>query len=276
MNPVISYGEGQWKIGFLTTYQGANAVPGTFSVGYQSLVQNSNGTYDYAPIKIVPQTANQVTGSTPAISCPPVGDYDGMAFNKAGPNFVYAYANPTRTATSCSSALHIHEAPIPYPVVLSDGFEVPAEGSTYVYNPPISTGQPWTFTTLSGHNGSGLAGNGSTITTGNPMAPEGTQVAFIRSLATMTANVSFPAAGKYLVSAKVAERVMYQQGPQTVDVRLDSVPMGSFVTGTDGKYVFKATAPFSVSAGTHRIDLVGLQSLESTLFMDELKIQGPL
>ncbi len=54
------------------------------------------------------------------------------------------------------------------------GFELPAVAAgAYQYDP---TGSPWTF---SGY--AGVAGNGSAFTTGNPNAPQGSQVAFIQN-----------------------------------------------------------------------------------------------
>src|SRR5262249_39346121 len=63
------------------------------------------------------------------------------------------------------------------PILGNAGFETPNVGTgtygAFRYNP---SGSPWTF-----DNGSGVAGNGSGFTAGNPGAPQGTQVAFLQA-----------------------------------------------------------------------------------------------
>ena len=61
-------------------------------------------------------------------------------------------------------------------LIANPGFETPVI-SAYQYNP---SGGGWTFTAQSGANGSGISANGSAFTTGNPVAPQGSQVAFLQ------------------------------------------------------------------------------------------------
>ena len=58
------------------------------------------------------------------------------------------------------------------PVISNAGFEAPAVGGSFQYNP---SGGSWTFA-----GGTGVSGNGSGFTAGNPAAPEGQQVAFLQ------------------------------------------------------------------------------------------------
>ncbi|MCH1922950.1 hypothetical protein L9G15_26420, partial [Shewanella sp. A3A] len=65
----------------------------------------------------------------------------------------------------------------------SGGFETPVlSANTHRYRPEGNTGG-WTFGGLAG-NGSGILANGSAF--GNPVAPEGTQVAFIQGTGSIT------------------------------------------------------------------------------------------
>src|SRR5205823_3162250 len=54
-----------------------------------------------------------------------------------------------------------------------DGFEAPSLGTGFLYTPP---GSAWSFS-----GNAGLSGNGSVFTSGNPPAPQGTQVAFLQT-----------------------------------------------------------------------------------------------
>src|SRR5262249_18304162 len=72
------------------------------------------------------------------------------------------------------------------------GFESPNVGTgswgDFQYNP---TGTRWNFT-----GSAGVAGNGSGFTSGNPNAPEGTQVGFLQGTGALTQSVNM-AAGSY-------------------------------------------------------------------------------
>ena len=72
------------------------------------------------------------------------------------------------------------------------GFEAPAVGSGFQYRP---VGTPWTFTGCAG-----VAGNGSGFTSGNPNAPEGTQVGFLQGTGSFSQTVAGLAAGTYQLS----------------------------------------------------------------------------
>ena len=77
------------------------------------------------------------------------------------------------------------------------GFETPNLAGGYQYAP---AGATWVF------SGGGISGNGSGFTSGNPPAPEGSQVAFLQngsSQAVQTANI---AAGTYTLSIRAAQR----------------------------------------------------------------------
>src|SRR5439155_1641517 len=79
-------------------------------------------------------------------------------------------------------------------VLLSDGgFESPSLGAgSFQYDP---AGTPWTFV-----GGAGVSGNGSAFTSGNPDAPEGTQVGFLQVDGAFSQVVTGLAAGTYALT----------------------------------------------------------------------------
>ncbi len=131
---------------------------------------------------------------------------------------------------------------------LDPGFEAPSIGpSAYWYDAP---GSPWTF---SGY--AGVAANGSSFTTNNPNAPQGSQVAFIQVTGSLSQSVVL-AGGTYSISLDAAQRNIAQAG-QTIEVLVDNKPV-STITPTGTNYAEYNTATFTVSSGPHTIELLGL------------------
>jgi ELWxxDGT repeat protein len=158
---------------------------------------------------------------------------------------------------------------------LSDGgFESPGVGantfSAFQYAP---TGTPWTFTSLSGTNGSGIAGNGSGFTDQNPNAPEGTQVGFIQGTGSISQTVSL-AAGTYQITFDAAQRVsIWQASQQNFEVLVDGQVVGTF-TPSGGTYAGYQSSTFTVAAGNHRITFQGLDTAggDNTALMDNVQV----
>jgi|GEM_PF-1195338 len=151
------------------------------------------------------------------------------------------------------------------PTLSNSTFESVSVGTNnfyaFVYNPVVAG---WTY------NGySGLAGNNSGFTSGNPAAPEGTQVAFVQMQGWISTTATF-AAGTYTVSAKTANRANYG-GPQTVVVTVDGNEVGRFVGGT--AYTLSTSNAFTVAAGTHEIRFTGQSTTDATLFLDQVTLQ---
>ena len=138
--------------------------------------------------------------------------------------------------------------------------------TAYQYNP---SGSAWTF-----DGGSGLAGNGSSFTYGNPPAPDGSQVAFLATLGTFRQTVSL-AAGSYSLSFSAAQRQNQQGSPhgQTFQVLIDGVVVGSF-DPTSFTYATYTTSSVSLLAGWHTILFKGtnLYSGDNTAFIDQVQI----
>jgi hypothetical protein len=148
------------------------------------------------------------------------------------------------------------------------GFETPNVGTgtygAFQYNP---SGSAWTF-----DNNSGVAGNGSGFTSGNPNAPEGTQVAFLQGTGTFSQSVVFTA-GTYSISFKAAQRGNFQASSQTFEVLEDGNVIGTFTPGSTNYDSF-TTNSFNVTAGAHTIMFVGLNPNggDNTAFIDQARI----
>jgi hypothetical protein len=125
------------------------------------------------------------------------------------------------------------------------------------------TGSPWTFSAISG-----VAGNGSAVTNGNPNAPQGTQVAWTYG-SVISQSVSF-AAGSYTISLDAAQRGN-TGGSGTLTVEIDGQSVGTF-TPTGASYTAFTTNSFTVAAGNHTIALVG--SGVNTVLIDQVTIQS--
>jgi hypothetical protein len=164
--------------------------------------------------------------------------------------------------------LELYHLPDPPPASLSaGGFETPSVGtglSAYQYNP---SGSPWTF-----DSDSGVAGNGSLFTAGNPNAPEGSQVAFLQSYGSISQTVTF-AAGTYNISFLAAQRGNSQASSQTFEVLVDGAVVGTF-TPASTTYAAYSTGSFTVAAGAHTIAFVGLDpdGQDNTAFLDQVLI----
>jgi hypothetical protein len=153
------------------------------------------------------------------------------------------------------------------PVVINNsGFENPALGASYQYSP---AGAGWVFV-----GGAGVTGNGSAFTTGNPAAPEGTQVAFLQVAAPSTISQvisGFRSNTSYTVSFKVAQRGNYQSSSQDFEVFIDNTSLGVFnPLGTNYRII--TTAPFTVTEGAHTLKFVGRNTNggDNTAFLDDI------
>ena len=155
-------------------------------------------------------------------------------------------------------------APVSTPLA-NLGFETPSLAGGYQYAP---SGATWTFSA-----GAGITGNGNAFTSGNPVAPEGTQVGFIQGNYGMVQSATF-APGQYVVSFQAAQRGNYQQGTQVVDVRIDGTSVGQ-CEPAGASYALCQTPPFTIAVGgDHTLALVGIGAggADFTAFVDDVKV----
>jgi hypothetical protein len=152
--------------------------------------------------------------------------------------------------------------------LLDSGFEEPSLGtgaSAYQYDP---TGLPWSFSATSG-----LAGNGSAITSGNPNAPEGSQVAFLEKTGTISQVVNLTASGNYRLSLSAAQRGNNGTSNESFQVQVDGTAVATF-TPTSTSYATFTTPLFNLAAGSHTITFVGVDpsGADYTALLDQVSL----
>jgi hypothetical protein len=145
------------------------------------------------------------------------------------------------------------------------GFEqLPLGAGGYQYNP---AGSAWTFS-----GNAGVAGNSSAFTSGNPAAPQGSQVAFLQNTGGVTQSMTF-AAGTYTIGFNAAQRGN-GGGAQTFQVLVDGAVVGTFNNLTGTGYNTLTTGSFAVTAGNHTVTFQGtnLNGGDNTAFIDNVMI----
>ena len=152
--------------------------------------------------------------------------------------------------TDLLDAVSVAVAAPAVPAVGDAGFEQVPVGGGYAYDP---SGSAWAFS-----NASGVTGNGSGFTSGNPPAPQGTQVAFLQGTGSFSQSVSGWAAGSYTISFDAALRGNYG-GVQDFEVLVDGNLVGRFEP-TTSSYQSYTTGPFTVAAGPHTIEFLGVNT----------------
>ncbi len=169
---------------------------------------------------------------------------------------------PDLIAYSASSSA---SAPVATATVGDPGFEaVPVGPGGYTYDP---TGSPWAFAGTSG-----LSGNGTAFTSGNPSAPQGRQVAFLQNQGSISQAVANWAAGSYHLNFQAAQRGNFGASNQTIQVLVDGVGVGMFAP-TSTAYQAFSTPSFALAAGSHTITFTGLASSgDNTVFLDSVAI----
>jgi hypothetical protein len=148
------------------------------------------------------------------------------------------------------------------------GFEQPNAGPagawrSFIYDP---TGTAWSFAGTAG-----VAANGSGFTDGNPPAPEGAQVAFLQETGSFSQRVADWAAGSYVITFDAAQRG--GRSHQNFEVLVDGTVVGTFKpTGTS--YQTYTTAAFTLTAGAHTIEFLGLNTAggDNTALLDAVSV----
>lgn len=154
------------------------------------------------------------------------------------------------------------------------GFELPSV-TTYQYNP---TGGSWGFTASSGgSNGSGISGNGTPFTAGNPNAPEGRQVGVLQGISsiTQTATGLVPSATYQVTFAAAQRNNLYGgQAGQTWNLLVDGTVIGSFAPLESASNYVDYSCKFVASASSQALAFVGtdLNGGDNTVFLDNVRI----
>ncbi len=158
-------------------------------------------------------------------------------------------------------------APVAPATLIDSGFEAVSAGSgtsAYVYDP---TGSAWSYSGTSG-----LTGNGTAFTSGNPSAPQGQQVAFIQNLGTISQAVANWSAGNYHINLQAAQRANFGASNQTFQVLVDGASVG-WVNPSSTSYQSFSSSSFAVPAGSHMISFAGTASTgDNSAFLDSIAL----
>ncbi len=148
--------------------------------------------------------------------------------------------------------------------IIDGNFATPVLPANSSQNAP--SGTPWQF---SGQ--AGVSANGSGLTSGNPAAPDGNQVGYIMNQGSISYSLYLDA-DTYNLSFLAAQRAN-QKGTQEIEVLLDSAPVG-WITPSGTKYSPYDTSNFTVAAGVHTIELLGMnpQTGQGTALIDEVTL----
>jgi len=147
------------------------------------------------------------------------------------------------------------------------GFEQVVVGAGHFQYDP--TGSPWAFS-----GSSGISGNNSGFTSGDPPAPQGSQVAFLQETGSFTQTVADWAAGSYVLTFDAAQRGNYGVSRQNFNVLIDGNIVGT-LTPSGTSYQSYSTAVFTVTtAGPLTITFQGLDSAggDNTAFIDGVSV----
>ena len=152
------------------------------------------------------------------------------------------------------------------PTVGDFGFEqIPVGAGNFQYDP---SGSAWTFSA-----NSGVSGVNSGFTSGNGPAPQGSQVALLQGTGTITQSVAGWATGSYTISFDAAQRGDQSTSNEDFEVLIDGTVVGTFRAPSKSYQTF-TTGTFTVSAGSHVIEFLGLDSVggDNTAILDDVTI----
>ena len=182
---------------------------------------------------------------------------------------VYAFNNVGDSPPSnVVSVVVVRPAPTATPTpgdnfIRQGGFETP-NLPTANYRYTNLAGSEWTF-----DSGSGIASNGSAFN--NASAPEGVQVAFVQATGSIKQTVTL-GTGTYALRFRAATR-----NGLTDDyaIKIDGTSVDTLTQNNnpDSGYQQITSRAFSVTAGAHEVQFVGINSLggDRTIFLDDVQ-----
>ena len=274
----INWGDGNVSAGIITYDASSN----TFTVS-GSNTYAEEGNYTVTTTVNYGTLLQSVVSSTAQVADAPLSS-SGLSFTAttgapfSGTVAYFSDANPNGQAGDFTASIDWGDGTVTAGTItaaapIADaGFEaVPVGTGSYTSFEYDPTGSAWNFS-----GSAGVAGNGSGFTSGNPNAPEGTQVGFLQGTGSFSQTVTLPA-GTYSLSFQAAQRGNWNQGGQTFEVEVDGNVVGTF-TPSGSNYTTSTTDSFTVSGGNHTISFIGLNPLggDNTAFVDQVTVNGAI
>jgi hypothetical protein len=252
----------------------------TFSISFDAAPRNN---YPSETIQVLvdgvvcatvtPAAASIVSGSTTTYLYTPF-QTQNFSFNTATQHTIKFQGTPTLGGTDCTA--FIDDVMITTGGGISDGsFEdVPLAANAYAPDP--SDPGAWSF-----QGSAGISANNSAFTAGNPNAPSGYQVAYIKNTGSMSQQVDLNAGTYYNISFLADQRLHYQTQYESIYVYIDSLsnpPVGISTPATTN-YGLCETIDFTVpKSGLHTIYFVGVDPNPSggdnTVFIDNVQLNS--
>src|SRR5262249_41087879 len=129
------------------------------------------------------------------------------------------------------------------------------------------TGTIWTYA-----GAAGITANGSGFTSGNPVAPQGTQVGFLQMTGSFSQSIAL-SGGSYQISFQAAQRANVQASRQNFSILVDGNNVGTF-TPAGSTYALYSTSSFTLTPGTHTVTFQGLDTAggDNTAFVDAVNL----
>ena len=180
----------------------------------------------------------------------------------------YQAGDPT-CVTGPSGTYGFYE--ISVPDIGNPGFESPSLGAGNDQDDPTGVGVDWLFTAGGSTASAGIAGNDSSLTSGNADAPEGDQVAYMQGPASISQTIDgFEAGQAYYISFDAANQAGNGQSSFTVSYNGDVI--GTFSPTT--VYESLSTEDFAPGSGPLTLTFTNVDPTSAglTSFLDDVQV----
>ena len=239
---------------------------GSFQISLDAAQRNYRTSNEEVQVEVDGTVVGTITpGSTS------YADYSTRSFNVTAGSHTISFVGVAPAGADYTALLDqvsINSAP---PTGFADpGFESPSEGAGSLAFQYDVTGSAWTFS-----GGAGVAGNGSGFTSGNPNAPQGSQVAFLQGGTSQVSQaVNFASAGSYLISFSAAQRGT--SAPATRSPGAGGRHGGGHHHPSQHQLRHLLDGPFNVTAGSHTITFAGVDpsGTDYTALIDQVSINS--
>jgi hypothetical protein len=242
--------------------QSVSLTAGTYSIGFQA-AQGGTAQTHYQEIQVLVD-GSQVGLVTPAGTSYAL--YQTPTFTVTAGTHTIQLAGLNPLVFGTNTALIDQVAVLQADTVNDSDFAAPGlAADTYQVAP---AGSPWQFSASAG-----VSSNGSPMTSANPNAPDGTQVAFLQDNGSMSQSLLLDS-GTYSLTFQAAQRAgAAQTSFQEIQVLVDGVQVG-LVTPLSTNYGSYQTSTFMVTSGFHTVTFTGLdpQGGDNTAFLDDVQI----
>jgi hypothetical protein len=235
-------------------------APGTYSISFMAAQRSGNSQQ----IKVLVDDTQVVGDYTPTGTQYTLFQTGNFTIATAGIHTISLVGLDLETGdnTALVDSVSLQQNP-----VLDGGFETPAlTSTTFQYAPG---GTDWLFAGTAG-----VASNGSGFTSGNPNAPNGSQVAFLQGANSSISQSITLAAGSYTLSFEAAQRGNMASQNQQIEVLIDGTQQGATITPSSTEYSSYQVTFTVTGSSPHTLTLEGISTGDNTALVDSVTIQA--